>query len=84
MFGAPCIKAANGKVAAILWQESMIFKLDEKTQNEALKLQGSKQATHLYDSNKPMSGWITIPEKHADQWKIFTKKAIKFVSSLEK
>ena len=45
MFAAKCIKAHNGKTAAFLWSDNMVFKLDKQNQQTALKLQGSKM-TH--------------------------------------
>ena len=84
MFGALCIKANNGKVATILWKETMLFKLDKATQQEALQLEGAKIGSHLYDSNKPMKGWICLPLKHSGAWIHFSKKAIAFVETLKK
>ncbi len=84
MFGALCIKAINGKVATILWKETMLFKLDKAAQQEALQLEGAKIGSHLYDSNKPMKGWICLPLKHSEAWIHFSKKAIAFVETLKK
>lgn len=79
MFGAACLKSTKNKVAVILWKDQMLFKLDEIYQNKALKLAGSKQATHLYDSSRPMKNWIAIPAKHFEKWAFFSKKALTFV-----
>jgi len=84
MFGASCIKSINGKAAAILWKDNMLFKLDEKAQQEALKLNDSSIGSHLYAPDKPMKGWVTLPLKHSDKWADFTEKAISFVEALEK
>ena len=84
LFGAMCIKLNTGKSAAIFWKDCMLFKLDEKAQQEALNLEGSKIGTHLYDSNRPMNGWISIPYKHSHTWTGFTKKAIGFVKTIKK
>ena len=84
MFGAACIKSINGKAVAILWKDNMLFKLDEKAQQEALKLNGSSIGSHLYDPDKPMKGWVSLPFKHADQWADYAKKALAFVKTLEK
>jgi len=83
MFGASCIKLINGKAAALLWKDHMLFKLDEKTQQDALRLSGSSIGSHLYDPDKPMKGWVSVPLKHSDKWPNFTKKAIAFVTTLE-
>ena len=84
LFGAKCVKLNNGKTAAIFWKDNMLFKLDEKAQQEALNLEGSKIGTHLYDSNRPMKGWISIPFKHYQTWADFTKLAIEFVKTIKK
>ena len=84
MFGAKCIKLNNGKAIAIFWKDDMLFKLDEKAQKEALKLNGSKIGSHLYAPEKPMKGWILIPFKHSHTWKDFAKKAIENVKTIKK
>lgn len=76
MFGAPCIKVANGKVVVVLWKDCILFKLDEKSQKEVLKLEGVKIASHLYNSSKPMNGWVSIPFIHSDKWSMYAKKAV--------
>ena len=78
MFGASCIKSNNGKVVAIFWKDSMIFKLNEKDQQEALKLDGASIGAHLYDPTKPMKGWVSLPFEHSDKWTEFTEKTIAF------
>jgi len=84
MFGASCIKTMNGKAVAILWKENMLFKLDEKIQQEALKLDGSGIGSHLYAPDKPMKGWVSVPFNHSDKWADFTKKAVEFARIWEK
>ena len=79
MFGAKCIKSSKGKTAAFFWEENMVFKLDPDTQERALKLNGSKVGSHLYDTDKPMKGWISIPGTHSDTWSDFAKKALNYV-----
>jgi len=83
MFGASCIKSINGKAVAILWKDNMLFKLDEKVQQEALRLKGSRIGSHLYAPDKPMKGWVSLPLKHSDKWANFTKEAISFVKTLK-
>lgn len=83
MFGALCIKSMNGKAAAILWKDNMLFKLDKKAQHEALKLNGSSIASHLYAQDKPMKGWVSLPFKQSGKWPDLTKKAVAFVKTLE-
>ncbi len=84
MFGALCIKLKNRKTVAIFWKDCMLFKLNDKAQIEALNLNGSKIASHLYDTEKPMKGWISIPFKHSNKWVDFTKLAIEFVKTIKK
>ena len=47
MFGAKSIKSENGKTAAFFWEEEMTFKLDEKSEIEALKITEQKLA-HIF------------------------------------
>jgi len=84
MFGAKCIKSMHGKTAAFLWKEHMVFKLDEKSQEEALKLEGTKVGSHLYAPEKKMKGWISIPEIHTEEWAEYSEKALQYVSTLKK
>ena len=77
MFGAKCIKADNGKAVAILWKNTMLFKLNESDYKEALKLKGSKIGTHLYAPERPMKGWVEVPVAHSEKWTNLIKRAIK-------
>ena len=76
MFGAFCVKALNGKVAAMFWKDDMIFKLDKKAEQEALNLKGAHVGVHIYDPSKLMTGWVQIPFQQSDQWKKFTAAAL--------
>jgi len=80
LFGALSIKANNGKTAAFLWENKMVFKLDEKSQKQALELDGACTGTHIYSPEKQMKGWISIPEQHMEVWAKFAGKAVIFVS----
>jgi len=62
----------------------MVFKLDDPSRDEALKLTDANVGSHLYAPDKQMKGWITISHKHSDKWIIFTKKALKYVEKLER
>lgn len=84
VFGAACIKLIHGKTVAILWNDNMLFKLDEQSQREALELNGARVGSHLYAPEKPMKGWIAIPEAHAERWAEFTGKAVAYVRTLQK
>ena len=83
LFGAKCIKLNTGKSVAIFWKDCMLFKLDEKVQQEALKLEGSKIGAHLYDPKRPMKGWVSIPLKHSHLWIDYTKLGVENVKTIE-
>lgn len=79
MFGAFCIKAANGKLAAIFWKDDMIFKINKDDEKKALRLKSARQGTHLYAPDRQMKGWVLIPFSHSSKWKALAKKSMKFV-----
>ncbi|MBI1804941.1 MAG: hypothetical protein HY033_12275 [Ignavibacteriae bacterium] len=79
MFGALCMKAPNGKAAAIFWKDSVMFKLAGRAKQEALNLDSAQIGVHLYDSHRPMKGWVQIPFKHSAKWKRYAKSAIENV-----
>ncbi len=83
MFGANCIKSINGKTAAFLWGEDMVFKLDQKGQDKALKINGAKIGSHLYAPEKHMNGWVSIPKYQSERWNELTQKALEYVNSLK-
>ncbi len=80
-FGALCIKVHNGKIAAIFWKERILLKLPLIDLNISLKLKESKTATHLYSTDKPMKGWVSIPYRHSEQWIKYAKKAVEYVGN---
>lgn len=81
MFGAACIKAANGKAVAMLWKGDMVFKLRDKEQEEALNLAGAKMFTPM--EGRPMNGWVQVPVKHAARWPALAEASMRIVSALE-
>ena len=83
MFGAKCIKSTNGKTAVFLWKENMVFKLDKKNQERAMRIKGAKVGSHLYAPEKQMNGWISIPKNHSDKWIEFTERALEYVTGLK-
>ena len=83
MFGAKCIKSINGKTAAYFWEESMVFKLNKKNQERALKINGAKIGSHLYAPVKPMNGWVSIAKNQSEKWIELTQKALEYVTSLK-
>lgn len=81
MFGALCIKAANGKAGVMFWKEYMVFKLDNAMQVELLKLKGAKVFTPM--DNRPMNGWIQVPAEHSAEWPHYAEAAMAFVKQIE-
>ena len=84
MFGAKSIKSENGKTAAFFWKDDMTFKLDEKSEREALIIDGAKMGSHLYAKNRQMRGWVLIPKERAEFWGEYSKKAVDYVEKLKK
>ena len=80
MFGALCIKAGNGKAAAMFWKDNMVFKLTGKDELEAQSLDGSSTFNPM--GTKPMNGWVQVPFNYADKWQEFTASALAYVSTL--
>jgi hypothetical protein len=76
MFGMPCLKKANGKVAAGLWKDGGItVKLVDPTAREAaLALAG----TSLFDPGmgRAMKEWVHVPSTHADRWSDLVEQAL--------
>ncbi len=81
LFGAMCIKSQNGKTFAIFWKDCMLFKLGEKAGQGALKLEGSKIGSHLYDPKRPMKGWVSLPYEQSHSWEDFANFALDHVRS---
>ena len=84
MFGADCIKSPSGKAAAVLWQEAVLFKLAPDKIEEALQLEYSSPATHLYAADRPMKGWVKIAWQHSNQWAYFAREAIAYLTTIKK
>ena len=82
MFGALCIKAPNGKAAAMFKNDDMIFKFEGKELENTLKLPGAK----IFDpmGGRPMNGWVQLSYEHADKWKKLAEKSMDYVKTLEK
>ena len=82
LFGALCLKCKTGKTFAIFWKDCMLFKLNEKAQQDALKLEGSEVGNHLYDPKWPMKGWVSIPYEQSHTWLEFGRCALQNVKSV--
>jgi hypothetical protein len=59
MFGALCMKAPNGKAAAMFWKNCMVVKLTGEAFNEALNLDGSLRFEPM--EGRLMKEWVQIP-----------------------
>jgi hypothetical protein len=81
MFGALCIKAANGKAVAMLWNNEMIFKLDTPALQEALSLDGAKPFEPM--ENRPMKEWVQLPYSYSGRWQEFAQKALDYVANIK-
>ncbi len=81
MFGAMCIKAANGKAGVMFQKDDFIVKLSGGSLDEALALEGAK----LFDpmGGRPMGGWVQLSERHSDKWKHYATIAMSEVSKIE-
>lgn len=80
MFGALCLKAANGKALAMFYKDHMVFKLDGEAYDEAMSLDGAS----LFDpmGGRPMKAWVQVPFDYAAQWEGFMRSALEFVREL--
>jgi len=76
MFGMPTWKL-NGKALGGTWEDSMVFKLDEKSLEEALKLSGAKLFEPM--SGRPMKQWVQLGPEHADKWTHYAEAAATFL-----
>lgn len=78
-FGAFCIKARNGKLAVLFWENNLMFKLDEKNEAEILTLKGTRQGRHIYATDRPMTGWVQVPFSLSSKWEGLAKKSLSYV-----
>jgi hypothetical protein len=79
MFGAWCIKAPNGKAAAMFLDESMVVKLQGEALNESLSLDGTKPFEPM--EGKQMKEWVQIPFEYKNKWKKFASISIETVNN---
>jgi hypothetical protein len=82
MFGALCIKAPNGKAAAMFYKDDMIFKLEGPAEENAMKLKGAK----IFDpmGGRPMKGWVQLPFTHSKKWPDIAKQSMDYVKKIKK
>jgi hypothetical protein len=81
MFGAPCMKTPNGKAAFCLYKDSLVIKLDKKTEKETLSWDRVKMFDPM--GGRPMNGWLQVGYEYATKWKALAKASIDFVEKLE-
>lgn len=80
MFGKPCFKV-NGKAFCSLFDEEMVFKLDGKYHEDALKLKGARRFDPS-KKNRPMKKWVQVPYINKAKWPELAKAAMKYVKSI--
>lgn len=79
MFGKPCFKV-NGKAFMCLFDDCLVFKLEGKTHEVALKLKGSV----LFDPSgkgRAMKEWVQVTTAHMIKFPDLAKEAMKYVKS---
>src|SRR4051812_8040089 len=81
MFGAMCIKAPNGKAAAMFINDEMIFKLTGDAEKEAMSLKGAKVFDPM--GGRPMTGWVQLSSAHSAKWKKYAEIAMQNVAMIE-
>ena len=75
MFGTPCLKRENGKVAFCFWRGDIAFKLvDSLARESALELDGAT----LFDPGmgRAMKEWVLVPATHSQRWPEFDALAL--------
>ncbi len=77
MFGMPTWKL-NGKALGGTWEDSIVFKLDDKSLAEALKLPGAKLFEPM--AGRPMKQWVQLGPEHADTWSYYAEAAAIFIA----
>ena len=79
MFGMPCLKSAEGKAFAGLYQDAMVFKLRGPDHARALGLPGA----HLFDPSgmRPMKDWVVVPADSAGVWPELAEAALRSVET---
>lgn len=75
MFGALCMKTANGKSAAMFWKDCIVVKLSGDAYTQTLALDGCT----LFDPMgcRPMKEWVQVPFDYKDSWKELLKHSAK-------
>ncbi len=80
MFGSLCMKAPNGKSAAMFWKDHIVVKLDGEDLQNALSLVGTQTFEPM--EGKPMNSWVQIPFDYKGKWKEFAAISAEKVRTL--
>lgn len=80
MFGSPNLMA-NGYAFAALYHDDLLVKLKPADYAEAMALEGAK-AFDPMETGKPMTGWLTIPSQHTDDWERFARAALEYIREM--
>jgi hypothetical protein len=67
IFGHYGLKTAQRKMFCFEHGESMVFKLTGPAYDAAMSLTGTSVFAPMAE-RPPMTGWVVVPEKHADRW----------------
>ncbi|MEP7054668.1 MAG: hypothetical protein ABI912_05410 [Actinomycetota bacterium] len=81
IFGHHGLKTAARKMFCFEHGDSLVFKLDDEAHNEAIGLAGAAVFTPMAD--RPMNGWIVVPERHSAQWSHLAQAAFAYVTKIE-
>ena len=81
MFGATCLKAANGKAGIMLYKNELVFKLPSAVAESVLKLEGASVFEPA--PGRYMNGWIVIPQKESELWHKYAAQAMDYVAEIE-
>lgn len=82
MFGAMCMKAKNGKSAAMFWKDCIVVKLTGEYFNDALSFDGAKLFEPMV--GRPMKEWVQIPFEYKKEWRKFAKISSASVMKIKK
>ncbi|MEP6512228.1 MAG: hypothetical protein ABJA79_00030 [Parafilimonas sp.] len=82
MFGALCIKAPNGKAAAMFWKDTIVVKIQSDNLSKTKNLDGSQLFEPM--EGRPMKEWVQIPYKHKSKWKEFAQLSFEGVKKFKK
>ncbi|HMH33329.1 MAG TPA: hypothetical protein VK543_09885 [Puia sp.] len=81
MFGALCMKTANGKSAAMFWKDNLVVKLQGDALKEAMRLKGAKLFEPM--EGRPMKEWVQIPFAFKGKWKELAITSAESVKTLK-